>query len=165
MKIKRVVEGSELEPLSGTSWPLDSPLGSVREHLRESISEGTTCPACSQTVKTYRWTLYSSAAYCLGLFYHLGGTEEYTHMRDLRKAPTNSPAHLAHWGLVAPEPNRTGRWCVTTEGEAFLLRQLRVRKHAHVYNGRVLRMSGGWISIDDALGKKFSYTEMLNTPG
>jgi hypothetical protein len=78
-------------------------------------------------------------------------------------------AKLRYWGLIEEEPvrrddgGRAGWWQITDRGEQFVRGTLKVPKYALIFDGRLLRLdeTGGYVTITDALGKKFDWTELM----
>ena len=139
--------------------------------LRARLIKGDTCPLCHQHAQMYRWSLYSTAAQALILFYRLGGTTDFVHSRDLKDhghRGHGDASRLLHWGLVEEEKTitgpgaRSGYWRVTSLGEQFVLGHVNIPKYAWVYNSGVYKLEGDLISIHDALGTKFSYSALMH---
>lgn len=148
----------------------------VQAMLREAVFQpgGAICPTCNQHSQVYRWSLYSTAAQALLLFYRLGGTDTFIHsnmLKDLGYRGQGDAARLRMWELVERETEarddggRSGYWRVTPFGERFVKGNSTVDLYAYVYNSRVLSFDGDQVSIHDALGKRFSYNEMMGMCG
>ena len=60
-----------------------------------------------------------------------------------------------------PSKKSSGYWRVTDKGRGFLALQITVPKTAVVYNNRLERLEGVFITIQEALGKKFNYEELM----
>lgn len=87
-------------------FPDSMPLGEARDILRGLVEDGHTCPLCTQHAQVYRWSLYSTAAHALILFYREGGTTE---PRD--------------------DGGRSGYWRVTGRGAAFVRNEIDIPKY------------------------------------
>ena len=78
-------------------------------------------------------------------------------------------AKMAYWGLIEQQANtnkstRTTRfWRATPTGIDFARGRITIRKHADVYNGKLLTLSGDDVTIFDVLGSKFDYAELMNS--
>lgn len=79
-------------------------------------------------------------------------------------------AKLAYWGLVEEadeqreDGGRAGWWRLTTKGEAFLRRQLKVPKYALVYDAKHLGFDDEeMVDIQDCLGNRFNLAELMAT--
>jgi len=78
-------------------------------------------------------------------------------------------AKLTAWGLIEEQEgkredgsSRTGFYRITDKGRAFVKGAIPLPKHALFYDGTVLRLDASeLIFIKDALGKKFSYEELM----
>jgi hypothetical protein len=82
---------------------------------------------------------------------------------------------LAYWDLIEPRPledgdspERTaGWWRPTPRGIAFVHGQIRLPSHVYLYDHRIQTQAGDrgfseeTITIFDALGKRFSYAEIM----
>jgi DNA-binding PadR family transcriptional regulator len=73
------------------------------------------------------------------------------------------------WGLIEEKPGtrddgspRVGYYRMTDLGRQFVARAVRVPSHVYIYNGELLqRPVEELITIDEALGKDFSYAEIM----
>lgn len=148
-----------------------TPLVDAQDWLRQRVDKGDRCPCCTQFSKVYRWSLYSTAAQALILFYKIGGTTEYVHvnqLKDLGYKGQGDASRLRFWGLVEEEPatrpdgGRAGYWRVTQLGEQFIMNLTSIPKYVRVYDGRVLNfVPAPLITIKDALGTKFDYDHLM----
>lgn len=74
---------------------------------------------------------------------------------------------LVHWGLIEPVPNddpkkhMSGFYTITAAGVAFVEGQSQVPAKISYFNYTVYRRSGRLITIQQALGKKFDYAELM----
>jgi hypothetical protein len=75
---------------------------------------------------------------------------------------------LRFWELLEREKSerddgsdRVGRYRITDLGEKFVEGGVAVPKYAYTYNQLLLRMSEQTITIQQALGKKFNYSELM----
>lgn len=148
------------------SLPDSTPLGVARDWTRKHAEDGVACPVCTQRVQVYKRKLNSGMARSLIAMYAIGGTD-WVHVPTAIGARSREEGKLAYWGLVEEsltprdDGGRAGWWRVTTKGEAFVRMQLRVPSHARVYNGNVLGLMGTYVTIADALGTKFNYSELM----
>lgn len=149
-------------------------LAEARAWLNEQVEtgEGGRCPCCDQFAKVYLRKLNSSIAHALIRCYQ-------RHALDWFHAPSlvrdcGDFAKARYWGLVEeanalrPDGGRAGVWRVTVQGERFVLGRLWVPSHARVYNGGFLGLDNAkQIDIRDALGRHFSYVELMaeSAPG
>lgn len=152
----------------------DMTLGEARDALRElAMHGGAKCPCCRQLAKVYRRNLTSVAARAVTALYRDHGLT-FGHMPTVARHRLPDVAHQggylvlgAHWDLIEeerelrPDGGRAGWWRVTDLGEAWVRGHATVPKYAHVYDGRCLRVDGEQVTIEDALGARFSYAELM----
>lgn len=97
---------------------------------------------------------------------------------DIKGSPVRGGdyAKLIHWGLVEQKPHVPGKkngspsrdtrdsgmWRPTFKGLDFVYRRTMVPSHVLLYDNIKLGEELHLISIEDALGKKHSYTELMN---
>jgi hypothetical protein len=163
-------------------WPDDALLREAVEWMRQHQADGATCPCCGQFAKTYRRKLSSTMAYALVLMeqYFCRTGEAWLHVPSyLTKVVSDQHgamlrggdwAKLSYWGLIeergdqrADGAKHAGWWRVTPGGRRFIHGQLRLPKHALVYNGRLLGLDDAeTTSIEEALGDRFDYTELVS---
>lgn len=149
-------------PTTG-SWSL----GAAKFWLLEHRDEGVSCPCCGQFAKVYRRTIHASMARDLIRAYRSNGAKPF-HVRATLGHDGGDFAKLAYWGLIADEPGlrddgstRVGWWHLTSLGIEWVCGHAYVRKYAHVYNGGLLYLAGESIGVRDALGKHFSYNDLM----
>jgi hypothetical protein len=154
--------------MSEPRFPDDITLGQARQWLRDRIDEGARCPCCTQYAQVYRWSLYSTATAMLIRLYRVGGIESFVESKSVKLPGQGGDAtRLRFWGLVEQEPERrqdggrSGWWRVTDQGRLFVLGAITIPKYAYVFDGRCLRFDGPPVSIRDALGTRFDYSEMM----
>jgi hypothetical protein len=85
---------------------------------------------------------------------------------------TNQHTTLRWWGLLEKgemtreDQESTGKkdsgfWRPTSKGVAFAKGQISVPYYARTYNGQVIELTGKSILIQDVLGKRFDYNEIM----
>ena len=146
-------------------------LEQAKIHIKQGMSatSGVTCPCCAQLVKLYRRNLYHAPARSLIQLYLLDSRDPgYYHIRNLKPDLGGSDfSKLKYWGMILhaanddPEKNSSGMWKITEKGRLFVEGKIRVHKYAFVFNDALEDFGGPQISITDALGKKFSYPELM----
>lgn len=158
-------------------------LEDAKKWLRSNFGKGATCPCCHQFVKLYRRPFSKSMAYVLLLiacYFRGDSVEEWLHVPSyIAEMAADHPrraaavrgdwAKLKFWGLIEEKPEvrkdgspRVGYWRLTPLGRRFVKREVKVPSHVYIYNGSPLpRDVGEQITIDDALGKNFSYAEIM----
>jgi hypothetical protein len=135
--------------------------------LKVAADGGGECPCCRQRVQVYRRTIGSGMARALINQWRAVG-QDWTKTR-LLWTMTHEAAQLQWWGLIEPGQDRPdggkgGEWRITDAGRDFVLGKISVAKHAKVFDGTLLGLdaSDGVISIEDALGTRFSYAELMS---
>jgi hypothetical protein len=137
------------------------------------------CPCCRQLVKIYRRKMDVAKAMAIILFYQTwpapGG--EYTHVPTFLK--NGGPRHqevlrsrewqrLADWDLLEHQPGLrddgsklTGYYRLTAQGVQFAKNELSVPESLTKYEGRTLKKAARLVSIDQVLGVKFNYRDLM----
>lgn len=142
----------------------------AKRHLRENFNTGTDCPCCGQFVKLYKRKLGSSQSRSLILLYSLNQKSEWIHSREITKKIniTGDFAKLVYWNLILEKPKSkedkrsSGFWKLTQRGKDFVLGNIKIPSHVFIYNASLQGFSNEQIFIHSALGKKFSYNELMN---
>ena len=140
------------------------------------IKTGQTCPTCGQYAKEYRRKLYSTMALALIYLYksqHM--VNDWVHTSKITKRLANhnmtlggDMAKLEHWNLIEQLPNddkrkrSSGYWRPTGLGISFANVTHNVMIHITLYNNELLGFEGKEISIEEALGDKFDYNQLMN---
>jgi hypothetical protein len=144
-------------------------LGTVRAKLREKVWEGTVCPTCRQVVKAYRRSIHAGIAVAAIRLYQATTPGEFAHLPTVEKPRRGGEGgKLRYWKLAVEEAERrddggrSGWWCLTSAGRAFVEGRHRVQRYAWVYDGRLLRREGELVTITDCLGDKFNYADLMN---
>jgi hypothetical protein len=133
--------------------------------------EGGNCPCCDRWGKIYAHRISGSMAATLCWLCDRSPNEEWVNMPEdaprwgLRgyQFPT-----LEKWGLLERnyltkkemdenDIKNSGFWRPTERGRAFAKGLITVPKIAFLYNNTLVRYSDEQVSIEDCLGKKFSY--------
>lgn len=144
----------------------DWSLGAAKAWLLERLEEGATCPCCTQFSKVYKRKINSTMARALITLYLSSDGEEFVHTATL-PGDTHEMSQLSWWGLVLeerllrPDGGRAGHWRLTHKGRLFVLGSVTVPARARVYDGRVLSLVGQQVTIEDCLGSRFNYTELM----
>lgn len=145
-------------------------LGEARALLRELVDEGHDCPVCTQFAKVYRFHINASQAVAAIRIWRKAGTE----WADVSAMglPHGLHAHLSKlrfWGILEKPSelrrddgsNRVGIWRITSLGESWIRGETTVPSHARIYNNRCLGLVGEPTTIQQALGKRFDYSELM----
>ena len=146
----------------------------VKDYLRNNFEEGVDCPCCGRYVRLYKRKLNSGMALTLIRLVKLRGTAK-THVKKFLLEHKFNNGHdwsrLKDWGLLEKveddeddsDSKTSGKWKVTPAGLKFVAGKLTVKSHIHVYDNKLLGLYGEDITIQDALGKKFNYKELMST--
>lgn len=151
-------------------------LEEAKAWLRQRVQEGAICPCCTQLAKVHKFKFYSGTAM---LIMRMRGMcdrspDGWVHARRDFAAVGINIDHfnfykLKHWGLVVAkaasddeDKNSSGYWKLTPLAIDFIERRCAIPTHVYFYDDRVLRMSKERITIDEALGTKFSYTDFIS---
>lgn len=147
--------------------PDNTPLGQARALLELDLLEGAKCPCCGQDARLYRRKLTSTTAKALIAMY-LAGPFAYHHMPTLLDAKQADEAKARHWGLISEKPGTrqgdigpAGYWRLTQKGIDFVLNYVLIEKFACIYDGRLIRLEGDLISIQNALSNRFILADLM----
>lgn len=153
----------------------DSTLREARTWLQSRLSKGEECPCCRRLARVYRRRLDSGNARALLLLVglHARGESWIAVHVIVQKLGTSGIdlSKAARWGLIEAKPSKSdptkrasGWWRPTQAGIAFALGHTTVAKWAEVYDGKTLRLDHSQrVHIREALGKRFNYSELLET--
>jgi len=153
-------------------------LATLRQEIIDNREEGCQCKICDQNVKMYKRNFYSSMAVVLIKIYNAIAIEEdgWLHVEDLLKADTSLPSSTrgdfskaVHWGLLEKQigerddgSDRVGYYKITQKGCRFVQGHTTIPKWVQIYNKEVMGFAEEHITIKEALGTKFNYTELMN---
>lgn len=145
-------------------------LEAAKTWLQARLAEGAECPCCEQRAQSYRRTIHASMAAGLIKVYRESTPGQYVEISTiLSHRELADFGKLAYWELVDAMPGeradgstRVGWWRVNPHGQSFVERQVSIPKVAVVYNGVKLYHENPLVNIDDCLGRKFSYRELMN---
>lgn len=143
----------------------------AKQYLRDHFNEGTKCPVCGQRVQKYRFKFNSGMA---RLLIEFRKAETWIHVTNhFRKIGLNAHAmnygKLKFWQLIEKQPkgqntgdkNASGYWRITPIGRDFVDQKTTIKSHVYFFDNKVLGYSDQDISIDEALGQYFSYSELM----
>jgi len=153
-------------------------LGDARQQLRGLAYEGHRCPCCTQFTKVYRRKIHASMAHALIMMYRIDQTlprdAKWIQIAEvLAHRQVADAAKLKHWGLIEEEQairedgsGRTGWWQLTDLGRRFVRGNALVNKYVLIFDGRKLtdkpqEEMGGPVTIQECLGKKFNYRDLM----
>lgn len=146
-------------------------LHEARTRFFEEIkrTNGTTCPVCKRWGKRYKVKLNSSMA--AALLTMAADPTRWFNSGEFRGHATiqcSSLSIMKHWGLVETRPAEgdqkySGEYRLTQLGFDFAEQRETLYSHVLIYNDRFLGYSGRLINIVDALGRHFSYHELITS--
>lgn len=156
-------------------------LSEARAWLHARLDDGAQCPCCDQHAQRYYRTINSSVARWLLALVTLSpetsgnwvSTKDVIQHAASRKGFGSSlgsgeaPSLLPFWELIECRPSddpakkHSGVWRPTKRGYDFAHGRMTVPHTAVIYNNVLDRLEGDQIGIRQALGKKFSYDELM----
>ena len=146
----------------------------ARNALMHNLDDGTICPVCDQYARRYKRKLNSSMARGLIWLVDASTEKSWVNIHALPMIQSRRGGEfskLVHWGLVEAKPNEdphkkdSGWWRPTQEGIDFAMGHTNVPVYVYLYNNEVDFTSDKVGSIQDALGKEFSYEELMAPSG
>lgn len=142
----------------------------AKAELEQIVMSGGTCicRCCGRRASRYRRRIHAEMARFLCDLVRLTFTEGSTWHHVDRLLPKNGNyAMLRLWGLAEPSSKRTaganahGLWSATTKGILFARGATTVPKYLFIWNGKVVGQSDDYVTIREALGTRFSYSELM----
>lgn len=143
----------------------------MNQNFMEKALDGESrdCPCCGQHVKLYKRIVDSTIARQLIKLYQKNGKNEYVHVSQLIINGTSvcDMSRARFWGLITEQENKnedkrsSGYWMLTERGLNFVERRVKIPRYKMMYNKTVIDTRGEYVSIDECLGKKFSYKELM----
>tara|TARA_Y100000310_G_C20386905_1_gene670870 strand:+ start:274 stop:735 length:462 start_codon:yes stop_codon:yes gene_type:complete len=147
-------------------------LSEARKELRDNLDDGIRCPCCDKYARRYRRRFNSTMA--RSLIWLVRASKNPPMFVDVPKygprelVRSNQLPTVRWWGMVEreesgnPDLKHSGLWRPTIAGISFAMCERMVESTAVTYDGELEALEGELISIDDALGKKFSYAEIMS---
>lgn len=149
-------------------FPTDSEVDFWR---RLNAGESLDCPCCKRYSQIYTRKIHTGIALQLIQLYRIGGSITFVHTSKLI-APGSSGigdfSKAKYWGLIEPKENTdddkksSGFWRLTPLGVAFVRGKKTIAGAALVFDDKVIGFTDEPVDILGALGKKFSYDELMN---
>jgi hypothetical protein len=146
----------------------ESTLKEAKAFLNRNYEKGTQCPCCNQMVKLYKRKLNSGMARTLIELYKCGDRFVHVknHLREQQLNNTHDFTLLRHWGLItAPDEESTGQssglWKITEKGNKFCEGEIVVNRHVLIVVNKHLGFSDEKTTIQDSLGSRFDYNELM----
>jgi hypothetical protein len=144
----------------------------AKQKVEKGIAKGVICPCCGQFAKLYSRALNSGMARALIWLvkYQEWSGEKWADVP--KKAPryvlaNREMGRLKFWGLAEDRVNidskkrTSGLWRATFNGIAFVHDEISVFSHVLLYNNQFRGLSGTLVGIQDVLGEKFDYAEIM----
>ena len=153
-------------------------LEQARLWVQTNMRKGVPCPCCNQYCRVYKRKLNTTMALAMVMIYR----HFKSHPRDtwlhvaaflvaVKRDSTiagGDVAKLRFWGLIVPMKDersdgsdRIGRYGITPVGQQFVEGKIAVPRYVYLYNQGLLRLSEEMITIQQALGDRFSYSELM----
>lgn len=156
--------------IAPTKPALTDTIAESREWIDAHREDGVSCPSCDQYAKVYRRKISSSIAEVLIAMHNESKRtgQEFVHVPSLKAKNSREVSKLVWWGFVEEQKElredggRAGYWRVTEAGELWLKNITTAPKYAVTYNNKLLEMTDDeQVSIVDALGTKFNYSDLM----
>jgi len=174
--------GGRLNPSTQQSLPgLFAPdpipsetLGDARDRLMGMLDEGARCPCCDKFARRYRRrfnsTMTRSLIWLVREWQDSGrGWVDVPKIAPRSIVRSNQLPTVRWWGLAErpantddPRLKHSGLWRPTESGIEFALRRAKIPPIAVTYDGTVERLEGRPVGVDETLGVKFNYAEIMS---
>jgi len=166
-------------PVRFTGDPASTTLLDASTWVQERVRRGAVCPCCDQLAKLYKRKLNSSMAYALILIRRAFLTQtDWLHVPEYLTKVCKTGAtvrggdwgKLVHWKLIVAKDDevrgdgskRVGFYKITDLGISFVDKRVAVPKYAFLYAQKCVRMSEDTTTIDEALGDRFNYGDLMS---
>jgi hypothetical protein len=137
------------------------------EEVKRGLREAKHCPCCGQLCKLYRRKLNSNmAVFLISLVREFRLTGQWVHYKKCHFTGRDY-SYLLIWGLAmtgeddSGEKRTSGFWKPTQLGLDFVDGEIEVASHVFLFDNEVQGFSPEFVSIREALGNKFNYTELM----
>lgn len=133
--------------------------------------KGYNCPCCGQFCKRYRRKLNANMAVVMIALYRKKKfgfikVEEFMRLQGYQRS--GDFPYLVHWGMLEKMQgkredgsSKNGFYKLTDKGREFVMHRITVPQILVILNGKIEGLEGKLVSIEDALGKKFNYREIM----
>jgi len=140
----------------------------------ENDKTGTSCPCCGQLCKVYKRTLNAPLArFLIWIVRAYEHDPRWIHLRQFpmiqNRRGGGDYGKLVHWELLKQKPNdddpdkrTSGEWRPTPQGIEFVHLRLSVPDAVFLYDNVLQGFSDQKTAITTALGKEFSYSELMS---
>tara|TARA_R110002060_G_scaffold2549_3_gene4261 strand:+ start:2689 stop:3198 length:510 start_codon:yes stop_codon:yes gene_type:complete len=155
--------------------PEFSTLAEARLAVLENRDKGMICPCCDKFTRAYRRNFNSTMSRSLIWLVKIWEAEN-----PWVDVPKNAPRWLVRsnqlpsvrwWDLIErcpndnPEVKHSGLWRPTQKGLEFVYKRTKIPSKALTYDGKVIALEGDMVTIEDTLGTKFHYAELMGDQG
>lgn len=132
--------------------------------------KGFTCPCCSQYVRLYKRSFNSNMGLALTFLYKSNG---FVHLEDEMAKNgykrCGDASYLVWYGFVEKLPlkrednsKRNGYYKITGRGIMFMEGKITAKEKFLMYNNKCEGFDGKDITIQEALGTKFSFQKLMS---
>jgi len=133
--------------------------------------KGYKCECCDQWVQVYRRTFNANMGIALLALYN-HEDKGFVHVEKLLQSKgygrCGDFSYLRHYGLIEAYvgerkdgSKRNGHYRITGRGIMFAENKLEVNKNFLIFNNKLKGFEGELININQALGNKFNYAELM----
>ncbi len=153
-------------------------LEAAKLFVQQNLRNGVSCPCCNQYCKLYKRKLNATMALALVMIYtHFKQHPHHTWLHVsafLVKVKHDSTiaggdvVKLRYWGLLERAAgdrddgsDRVGRYKITAIGNQFVEGKIAVPRYVYLYNQRLFRLSEEMTTIQEALGDRFNYGDLM----
>lgn len=170
------------KPLKLSLDPTKTSLLDARNAIKPHVlGVGVICPCCNQLVRIIQKDLTGSIVYVAILLHrHFVEDQNWLHVADYLStmAKIGSAVRggewskLRYWGLLEAKPDgvkvdakdaskRSGYYRMTEKGHQFVRGEIKIPKSIMLYNDQHLGFGKEEVTVQEALGKEFNYSELM----
>lgn len=162
---------SDLEGVLPAARPDLTHTDAVRQVVMCLEGDGGECPCCGQNIKVYRRKLNANMSrFLIRLVRQFKETQDWVKYTDIRtEGEGRDYSYITKWGLAVTAPavqsadkKDSGFWKPTEKGIQFALGLLKVPSHVYLYDNKVIGWEQFPVDIQGALGKKWSWQELMH---
>lgn len=152
-----------------------------KERFKRQLQTGQKqyCPTCDRQALLSKTSLNSTLTWMLIRLYRksiklYGQPKGWVHVNEFSPRQHSSGRNFCivhHWDLAVSrgadngaDKRTAGEWRLTHVGVAFIQNELGIPKYLFVFNNKVVRPGTDIIWIEEALQKKFRYSELMEAP-
>lgn len=160
---------------------LNDSISEEKKRLRAEFHKGTKCACCGQSVKLYKRKINSGMAlFLIGLWRlecrhqetlpGMIGREFFSNKQVMNEmdltASSLDYSVMKHFGIIEPRISEGGKkdsgyWRLTREGIDFVANGKKVNKHVLIFDNKKQGFSDEFTTIQEALGDKFDFQELM----